>query len=444
MRILIISKYFPPENSIASLRPYSWAKYWSRAGHDVSVLTSPKDYNDPNAVTFKKENFQIFEIDYNRLFYQVRSYYRLIKKSNRVAVGKENALAVPVQEESNPSNSPIKKLLEKAKQFIIDRGIFATARMPDFMDFWVSSSVNWAKKNGSWDLVISTHGPYACHIIGYNLKKNNLTKFWIADFRDLWTDNHIYKGVFPFTFIESILERRLMRAADIITTVSKPLASTLAKKYGFKKVNVIENGFDTEDLSKIPVDKFFNDSKVRIIYSGSVYKGKQNPLPLFDAIGAINNDAETQSLLQKLEVIFLGVDNSYILELAEDAGIKDFVKDGGFLPRPTILQIQRDADVLLFLGFDKGKVNGILTGKLFEYINSGTEIWGIGVDINSSPGEVISEAGAGILFGEDIELIKNELIRILKQKTKKRLNLNTKFIEQFERKTLALKLLDLI
>ena len=42
MKILIVSYYFPPQNSIASLRPYSWAKWWSRAGHDVTVLTIEK------------------------------------------------------------------------------------------------------------------------------------------------------------------------------------------------------------------------------------------------------------------------------------------------------------------------------------------------------------------------------------------------------------------
>ena len=37
MNILIVSHYFPPGNSIAALRPYSWAKYWSRMGHQVTV-----------------------------------------------------------------------------------------------------------------------------------------------------------------------------------------------------------------------------------------------------------------------------------------------------------------------------------------------------------------------------------------------------------------------
>ena len=39
MKILIVAAYFPPRNIVASYRPYSWAKYWTDAGHDVTVLT---------------------------------------------------------------------------------------------------------------------------------------------------------------------------------------------------------------------------------------------------------------------------------------------------------------------------------------------------------------------------------------------------------------------
>ena len=41
-KILIISYCFPPLNVIASLRVYSWAKYWSRMGYEVCVLTAKK------------------------------------------------------------------------------------------------------------------------------------------------------------------------------------------------------------------------------------------------------------------------------------------------------------------------------------------------------------------------------------------------------------------
>ena len=42
MRILIVAHAFPPMNSTASHRPYSWARVWRDLGHEVHVLTAVK------------------------------------------------------------------------------------------------------------------------------------------------------------------------------------------------------------------------------------------------------------------------------------------------------------------------------------------------------------------------------------------------------------------
>ena len=48
MRILIITYDWPPRNSIATHRPYSWAKYWSNNETQISVLTAKKKpYDEP-------------------------------------------------------------------------------------------------------------------------------------------------------------------------------------------------------------------------------------------------------------------------------------------------------------------------------------------------------------------------------------------------------------
>ena len=42
MRILLVAPMFPPHRGVASLRTYSFAATWAAAGHDVTVLTTPK------------------------------------------------------------------------------------------------------------------------------------------------------------------------------------------------------------------------------------------------------------------------------------------------------------------------------------------------------------------------------------------------------------------
>ena len=46
LRILIVSHDFPPLNSSASRRPFSWARAWTDLGHEVHVLTTAKYRHD--------------------------------------------------------------------------------------------------------------------------------------------------------------------------------------------------------------------------------------------------------------------------------------------------------------------------------------------------------------------------------------------------------------
>ena len=46
LRILIVAHAFPPMNSIASHRPYSWARFWRDEGHEIHVLTPAKHHFD--------------------------------------------------------------------------------------------------------------------------------------------------------------------------------------------------------------------------------------------------------------------------------------------------------------------------------------------------------------------------------------------------------------
>ncbi|RMG05815.1 MAG: hypothetical protein D6735_04915 [Acidobacteria bacterium] len=60
-KILIVTAFFPPQNSIASLRSYSWAKYWSQSGYNVTVLTTPKTLHYAN-INIPKADYQVLEI----------------------------------------------------------------------------------------------------------------------------------------------------------------------------------------------------------------------------------------------------------------------------------------------------------------------------------------------------------------------------------------------
>ena len=65
MKILIISYYYPPEtySIIASLRPLSWAKYWSQQGYEIHILTTSKNRSITELHPYP--NVTITEVSYN-------------------------------------------------------------------------------------------------------------------------------------------------------------------------------------------------------------------------------------------------------------------------------------------------------------------------------------------------------------------------------------------
>jgi glycosyltransferase involved in cell wall biosynthesis len=440
MRILIISYFFPPLHAVASLRPGSWARTWSEMGHDVTVLTIPKKGLPTTPSRPMPEGVKVVEIGLPRLFYQLRAVgRRLFGRSSKAGVQ-----TLGYAKQGNPSL--LKSLAARLDSFRSTRGLFMTARMPDASDLWVRPALKWARGSDPWDVVVSSSGPYSTHLIASRIKKESLARFWVADFRDLWADSHSFRGLFPLTVLEEQLERWAVKHADMMTTVSGPLRETLAGRYGTEKAYVIENGFESSDLADLQEDCIFpQDGKVRIVYTGSLYAGRQHPQPLFESVARMVTDNDERHLLDRLEIIFCGSRMSGLSELIKKSALHPWIQVIGVVQRPEALRMQRDAHALLFFEWDQGAgMDGILTGKLFEYMSSGTPIWGIGVTEKSSTGRLMQETETGKPLGSDVFRITNELRVLLATGQKSRVSPRKEVLAKFERSQLSGRMLQII
>jgi hypothetical protein len=170
MRILIVSSFFPPLNSIASHRPYSWAKYWSRAGHEVSVLTPTRNIDSRQALHCNLDGFQILTTLPKPWLDRLRKQYNEVRQPN--------------------ASHGLRQMLNQAFHSFRQRtGIFAGSHFPDFSDMWVPQAMKCIRQHPTWDVVVSTAPPFSVHRLGYKIKKEGLAKRWIADFRDLIVDS---------------------------------------------------------------------------------------------------------------------------------------------------------------------------------------------------------------------------------------------------------------
>lgn len=422
LRILIISTFFPPLNSIASLRPYSWAKFWSEEGHDVTVLTTKKIVNPTIDLNLPTDNFEIIHASPSKFVERIKT--------------KQN---------SNFQSSKDEKKIGKVQSFLSSlrkrTGIFSSCRFPDLTHFWIKHAMKAIEKHQPWDLVVSSAGPYTVHIVAEKLKKNGKAKKWIADFRDKWSDNHIFPGLFPFNALERRWEKKLMKSADAIVSVSHPYADSFRKKYGKDKVFVIENGFDPTDLQQIPpIPIFLNDNKFRIVHTGSVYLQNQHPEQLFTAIQQMSKETSTAALLNKLEVIFVGPNLEPINKLIAEYKVDPWVKVLGLVNREVALRMQRDAHAVLFFPWIDPNNDGVFSGKIFEYLYSRTPVMAIGTDAENYTSKFILDSKIGkTLTNTDqiVDYLKTHLEVIKKEKAAPLKEL----LNKYDRKSLAMKLL---
>jgi glycosyltransferase involved in cell wall biosynthesis len=382
MRILLVAPMFPPQRGVAPLRTYSFAAAWAAAGHQVTVLTTEKRA-DQVGLDLPTAGIRVVELAY-------RGPWPL-EKVRRLSRSREDPALAPMQ----PAASLKRRLLAPLRYLKGRTGVFSSVRQPDLTDRWVTPARNWAREHGPWDVVVSSGGPPAAHLVALAIKARGRCRAWVADFRDLWTDNHIYTGLFPFTLHERRRERRVLANVDRLTTVSPGLAERLAARAG-RPVDVIYNGYDPEAFDHLaPEAAFPADGRVRLVYTGTVYERGQDLGTLCAAVAA-----------EPRATLVVASDRPDLWHAAaRRAALGNGLDFRGSVPRADALRLQRDASALVLLDWYDRR-HGVLTGKVFEYLPSPAPIWVVGGSTDSPAARLVREAGRGVAFGRSVGRIR--------------------------------------
>ena len=411
-KILIITYDWPPRNSIATHRPYSWAKYFSKAGFHVTVLTAEKQFYDS-------------PLDLNLPVL-------------------ENVNVITVQNPLSTKYTLISNFKKKSKLFDLLTKLNSTIKYYLGINFdpriWWSNLIlnNKIKLNTDFDIVISTYGPQSSHFIAAYLKSINQDIKWVADYRDLWSISHLsYLPLWKKKQLMKIEYNLVAENASLVTTVSEELSKDLNT---FLKTNskVILNGFDIENqllFDNLTKKKYLNKSTINIVYTGMIYIGRRDPSPLFKAISEIDNN--------KINIEFYGSSSDVVFQLFK-GNLPNYIKCKGHVNRDQSLLIQRNADFVLLLESSNDDAKGVLTGKVFEYISSGTPILSIGSKDDSAIGKLLKYTGCGKCFENNIEEIKKELYTYIVNQNPDWYKPDYNRILEFSRENQANRFIDLI
>jgi glycosyltransferase involved in cell wall biosynthesis len=272
---------------------------------------------------------------------------------------------------------------------------------PDYDKGWKPFAVRAGKKvleTEDISAIISSSAPVTAHLIAKELKAK-FNKPWIADLRDLWTQNHNYSYSALRKFFDRRLELNTLSAADALVTVSEPWAEKLGEMHRNKPVYAIVNGFAPETVNNPPAPL---SPRFTITYTGLIYPGKQDPVKLFTALGKLISEGSADAA--DIEVGFYGSREEWLDKEAEKYGLAGIVRQYGQVPRDIALQKQKESQLLLLLDWDNPQEKGTIPGKIFEYMAARRPILSIGGAKDNVIGGLLRETGAGVQTIDILEI----------------------------------------
>lgn len=254
----------------------------------------------------------------------------------------------------------------------VKRHIKNVVYMPDDAVSWIPHALAAgirAHRHRPFDAIVSSAMPASAHIVG-SLLAWRLRIPWLADYRDLWNGNP-YVDDPPWRARLLVgMEKRTLRRARRITTITDSLAAALTSQHG-RRVTTIPNAPDSAEWDGVP---FAEPDVFRIVYAGSLYDCRRDPEPLFAQVAALRSEG----VVPDLRIDFYGPNPGNLMDLARRHGIDDCVEYHGVIERGAVMRAERSASLLLIIQNSDPRTASEYGSKIFEYQAAGTLILALG------------------------------------------------------------------
>lgn len=359
--IIFLCYWFPPSNSIGAKRPFQQAQYLSSIGYKVTVICG--DFGDYNEDVLSNNNLTILRY----------------------------------------SNSLLKTLWyndEITESFTI-RALKFFGRKLFYPDIFIINKKDITnifneitKTQGTPDLIISSGLPFSMHTIAHNISKHKNIK-WLADHRDLWASSPYRKVTKSMRLIDKRYEKRILSNASFNIVIGKLMKDKLKDSINSDNIAIIRNGSDSTD-----VNNQYQLTKHNLIfsYTGVLYQGFRDPSPLFEAL------IMDKTLSKLCSIHFYGSEKDIVKEYIKDyEALNIFYHDRK--PSKDIKSIQLKTHFLIIALGNSIFEKSVLTGKFYEYIESGRKIIAI-CDEDSELALLIANYDLGIATRNPKKILK--------------------------------------
>lgn len=410
VRILIVSHLFPPSQPVGVLRISKLAKYWSRAGDDVTVLTSDVLVRPAAVDTYPSEapGVRVVLCPTPTPFRLARSLKDRYQR-NRVPLAGSAASGLPQTAREQLASA---RLLGRLRTQLL---------LPDSAIAWLPAARRMAlalHEEHPFDLVFSSAPPWS-NLVTAAMVSRQIARPLVIDFRDPWGDGDILGGVASWSPYERFVHRRLERfACDtaklIVATTPRIAASLQSRCRPSAPVQVVENGFDTEDVPpEQPKTNVFRIVMTSAFRAGDLFR------PFVEALRRCVVARPPGA--QQIRFTFAGfsraqgASGSAISEYFAEAGLSEIFENAGLLSKTEAIGLQRSADLCLFIEPPfKSLPGGMIGTEFYEYLATGkpvllldeesSDVWAVG-----RPAGTVSRCDT-----QDVDAIEAKLLEMLR------------------------------
>ncbi len=384
LKILIVSWYFPPVNTIGALRVGKFARFLIERGHDIGVVAG-RDWGFPETqplgVPLERIAYAT-AIDVDAAGERMR---RLLTKIRPARASLARTADPPSGSRAHGEKSALRRFGELYHYFV---------NLPDKQVGWLPWAYGASRRLcARWrpDLIFASAPPFTGLLVA-RLLSARLGVPWIAELRDRWADDPYEDPPRWRLAVDQWLERRVLTPATALVTVTEPWSEFYRRKYG-KPVATVYNGYDPLDFDFDVQSEPQQPEQLVIGYTGHIYPGRRDPSPLFAALRLLGEDR------RRYRVVFHGSDPAQVLPFAERAGVLDLVEVRPSIPYKESLAFQSRADVLLLMQWNDPRDYGHCPAKFFEYLASLRPVLILGRE-DSVAATIARERGAGFCANE--------------------------------------------
>ena len=367
-RLLLISYSYPPRRDIGAVRPGGLAKYLPQFGWEPIILT-------PKLPAGRRPAAEVIETGYQDVLGSWKARFGMDPTQ-----GLHEQLKLP------QSSTPASDLRHSRAVYWLKSWLTYPDRTKGWLPF-ARKAIQELAQQGNVDVILSTAPPITSHLLGLEAKRI-LRRPWVADCRDMWVPAR--SGSRLLRRLVGSLERKTLRKADALVTVSLPWAEHFRQRYPSKPVTAITNGFDPEEFPGTGGDltKTFS-----ITYTGNLYLGWRNPNLLFETLAELLQEGTLPK--DQVRLRFFCPQDPWLTAAIQRYGLQEVAEVNGWVPREASLQHQRESQILLLLSLNVPIYSGGIPGKLFEYLAAGRPILAFGGQ-RGVVEQILTETGAGI------------------------------------------------